>query len=95
MAAKKSKNLVIVRTYSAGVHVGYLESHDQKVVVLSDACRIWRWRGANTLHELALRGPNRSQFSRISERVPSITLTEAIEIILVAAPRDAFDPVWL
>lgn len=95
MAAKKAKNLVIVRTYSAGVHVGYLESHDGKCVMLSDACRIWRWRGANTLHELALRGPDRSQFSRISERVPSITLTEAIEIIPVVAEREAFDPVWL
>lgn len=45
----------IIRTYSAGVHVGTLESHEGTVVTLSNASRIWRWRGANTLHELALR----------------------------------------
>ena len=46
----------IIRTYSAGVHVGTLKSHDGTTVVLTDASRIWRWRGANTLHELALHG---------------------------------------
>lgn len=70
---------VIVRTYSAGVHVGDLKSRDGKEVVLTDAQRIWYWRGANTLHEIALRGVGSG--SKVSERVPEIMLTEAIEII--------------
>ena len=78
----------LIRTYSAGVHVGNLKSHDGKVVVLTNARRIWRWRGANTLHELALRGCDES-YSRISEPVAEITLTEAIEIIPVAADAQA------
>ena len=70
---------VIVRTYSAGVHAGDLKSREGKEVVLTDAQRIWYWKGANTVHEIALRGVGSG--SKISERVPEITLTEAIEII--------------
>ena len=84
----------IIRTYSAGVHVGTLVRHEGTVVELKDASRIWRWRGANTLNEMALRGPAQ-EWTRISERVPSITLTEAIEIIpVMPEARGAFDPRW-
>jgi hypothetical protein len=86
----------LIRTYSAGVHVGTLasQSADGRLVTLKDASRIWRWRGANTLHELALHGPAQ-EYTRISERVPEITLTEAIEIIPVSdEAADAFAPRW-
>ena len=72
-------NIVLVRTYSAGVHFGALVSREGKEITLTNARRIWSWTGANTLNEIALRGAGRG--SRISEPVPSITLTEAIEII--------------
>ena len=78
-----ARQYVVVRTYSAGVHVGYLVSRDGPEVVLADASRVWRWRGANTLHEIALRGAVQ-EYTRISERVPNITLTGAIEIICVS-----------
>ena len=84
----------IIRTYSAGVHVGTLVSQDYKLVTLSNASRIWRWRGANTLHELALHGPY-EVWTRICERVPSISLTEAIEIIPVQTEAEnKFKPRW-
>lgn len=84
----------LIRTYSAGVHAGTLKSHDGKTVVLTDAVRIWRWRGANTLHEMALRGPAQD-YTRISEPVPSIVLTEAIEIIPISEEASAaFAPRW-
>jgi hypothetical protein len=70
---------VIVRTYSAGVHAGTLVSQTGKNVELKDARRIWYWKGANTLHELANGGVGKG--SKISDAVPSIVLTEAIEII--------------
>jgi hypothetical protein len=69
----------IIRTYSAGVHVGEIVRRDGKEVELKDARRIWHWKGANTLNEIALRGV--AHGSKISEPVPSIILTEAIEII--------------
>lgn len=86
---------VLVRTYSAGVHVGTLKSKDGREVTLSNAARIWRWRGANTLHELSLRGADKT-WSRISELVPEVVLTEAIEIIRVsdAAAANLTTPRW-
>lgn len=73
--------VVIVRTSGAGVHVGKLIECDGQRVVLNDAVRVWRWRGANTLHELSLNGADMESYTRISEPVPSILLTTAIEII--------------
>lgn len=86
----------IIRTYSAGVHVGVVveTTNNNRCVKLKDASRVWRWRGANTLHELALHGPAK-EYTRISERVPEIVLTEAIEIIPIAEDaRAAFAPRW-
>ncbi len=71
---------VVVRTYSAGVHCGVLKESCGTAVVLSDARRVWRWRGAVSLHELALRGPSHD-YTRISEPVPLILLTQGIEVI--------------
>lgn len=77
-------DLVLVRTYSAGVHFGELVSHEGTEVVLLNARRLWKWSGANTLNEVSQDGVDLSE-SKISKRVPSITLTEAIEIIPMSA----------
>lgn len=69
----------VVRTYSAGVHVGVVQSIDGTAVALTDARRIWRWEGAHTLHEVSLNGV--SPASKVSEPTSSILLTEAIEVI--------------
>jgi len=70
---------VIVRTYSAGIHFGTLTEYNGKEVGLSDAGRIWSWKGANTLHEISVSGVGKG--SRVSVTVPYILLTEAIEVI--------------
>ncbi len=71
---------VLVRTYSAGVHIGTLKSQEGKEVVLTNARRLFSWSGAFTLSAVATVGVSRSG-SRISVSVPEIKLTEAIEII--------------
>lgn len=71
---------VIVRTYSAGVHFGYLAKQEGKEVMLHKSRRIWRWFGANTLNEISIHGLDISR-SKVSETIEEITLTEAIEII--------------
>lgn len=73
---------VMVRTYSAGVHCGYMKSRDGKEVVLLRSIRIWKWAGAASLSQLAMEGtkkPNECKFGMpiLTEH----TLTEAIEII--------------
>ena len=72
---------VIVRTRSAGVHFGTLAESCGTAVELYNARRLWRWRGANTLNEIALEGCAQ-EYTRISKAVPRILLTEAIEVIL-------------
>lgn len=75
---------VVVRTYSAGVHVGELRERDGREVLLADARRIWRWRGANTINEIATRGidsAKKSSYTRVSDPSPQNLLTEAIEIV--------------
>lgn len=69
----------VVRTFSAGVHMGTVREQSGTAVLLQDARRLWSWSGANTLHEVAARGVDDG--SRISDPVPLILLTQAIEII--------------
>jgi len=69
---------VIVRTYSAGVHYGYLVERNGKEVKLSKSRRIWSWEGAFTLSEIATSGVGKG--SKLGVPV-AIVLTEAIEII--------------
>lgn len=75
-----TENIVLVRTYSAGVHFGTLASRDGREVVLTNARRLYQWSGACSLSQVATDGVRLSG-SKISVIVPEITLTEAIEII--------------
>ena len=74
-------SFVLIRTANAGVHCGTLEKDNDTTVVLTNARRVWRWNGANTLHELALRGANLKQSTRISEPIERIKVVGVIEII--------------
>lgn len=75
---------VIVRSRDAGVHVGTLVRQDRDVVELASCARVWRWRGARTLHEMALRGIDTAEvsgYTRVSESVAKVTLTGCCEVI--------------
>lgn len=72
---------VIVRTYSAGVHAGELESQNGKEVVLRNARRLWYWSGAASLSELSVKGVKYPKDCKFPCPVEEITLTEAVEII--------------
>ena len=74
---------VLVRTYSAGVHIGTLKEMAGTEVVLLDSSRIWRWKGANTLDEVATKGVAK-EYTRISKPSQLKKLTQAIEILLVS-----------
>lgn len=74
------KRYVVVRTYSAGVFAGYLQSRKGKEVKLTNARRIWYWKGAASLSQLAIDGvtcPDECKFA-----IPvTVELTEVIEIL--------------
>lgn len=78
---KDGLQYVVVRTYSAGVHAGYLQKHKGKEVVLVDARRLWYWDGAFTLSAVAKEGLSKPQNCKFSCTVDTIILTEAVEII--------------
>jgi len=88
---------VIVRTYSAGVFAGELVSRKGKEVVMKNARRLWYWKGAASLSQLAMEGvkyPNECKFPIAVERVE---LLEAIEILDVTPQaRKSIEgvPVW-
>src|SRR3990172_69403 len=91
---REMEKLVLVRTVGAGVHVGRLVRVDGITVELRDAARIWRWQGANTLHELATTGAS-AEYTRISVRAPAIILLQGTEIIPVTAAAAAtLEPRW-
>lgn len=71
----------MVRTYSAGVFAGYVQSRDGKEVVMRDARRIWHWSGAASLSQLAMEGTKDPEACRFPREVDTVILTEAIEII--------------
>ncbi len=75
---------VVIRTYSAGVHIGILSYHEGKEVVLKNSIRIWQWAGAFSLSELATRGTKEPGKCRFAVEVPEILLTETIEIIPIS-----------
>ena len=86
-----SGDYAIVRTYSAGVFSGTIKELDlaQRVVVLSDARRLWRWRGAASLSQLAQSGTSDPRGCQFPEPVTEVTLLEVIEILAVTAAARA------
>lgn len=77
----------VVRTYSAGVHCGIVKECNGTAVLLHEATRLWNWSGAFSLSEVAMHGVGED--SRISEMVPRILLTQAIEVIPCTAQAEA------
>lgn len=73
--------LVLIRSKDSGVHIGELVSRDGTEVVLANSRRLWRWKGAFTLSEVACNGVESG--SRISQPVSSMTVLGVCEIIPV------------
>jgi hypothetical protein len=93
----KKKPYVIVRTYSAGVFAGTLESRRGQEVVLTNARRIWYWAGAASLSELAMLGTSRPASCKFPAPVSRVTLIQAIEILDVSkAAKKSIEavPTW-
>ncbi len=81
----------VVRTYSAGVHLGTVESVDGSQCILSNARRLWRWGGAFTLSEVSKTGVDPKK-SRIADEVETISLSDMIELIpTTLSARDTFE----
>jgi hypothetical protein len=92
-----SKTYVIVRTFSAGVFAGYLESRNGREVVLTNARRLWYWAGAASLSEMAMCGTKLPSECKFPVAVDRVLLLEAIEILdCTEAAKISIEgvPVW-
>lgn len=95
-------NLTIVRSRDAGVHIGERDSSgaDDGVpwIKLKNARRIWRWRGANTLNEVATKGIEGSSngYTRVSEPISEIMILNQCEELPVteAAAKSICEAGW-
>lgn len=97
MVQGMTSNYKIVRTYSAGVFAGTLESRNGREVVLTGARRLWYWSGAASLSQLAMEGTSRPAQCKFPTPVDRVLLLEAIEILDVTdAARKSIEsvPVW-
>lgn len=92
-AAKKPHPMLgrrcVVRTYSAGVHIGtvkYVNPDNWNECVLTDALRLWKWEGGGlSLSAVAKNGINGGRLNRETE----IALTNAIEYIPTTEKAEA------
>ncbi len=93
----KKGDYIICRTYSAGVFAGTLVSRKGKEVELKNARRLWYWDGAASLSQLSQEGVKKPENCKFPCEVPSVVLTEAIELLPVslAAKKSIMEvPVW-
>ena len=68
----------MVRTYSAGVHIGDVKEFNGMEVHLENALRLWRWEGGGlSLSAVANNGIKAGRLNKTGE----VFLTNVIEII--------------
>lgn len=81
--AKKRDNMpyCIIRTYSAGVFAGYVESRNGQEVVMRDARRLWFWKGAASLSQMAMEGVSKPESCKFPCEVDKVELLQAIEVL--------------
>jgi len=77
----KGMEYKIVRTCSAGVFAGYLESRNGQEVVMRNARRIWYWDGAASLSQLAIDGTSKPSSCKFPQEVDKVELLQVIEIL--------------
>ncbi len=77
----KRMKYCIVRTYSAGVFAGYLESRKGQEVVMRKVRKLWHWDGAASLAELAVKGVSKPENCKFPCEVDRIELLQTIEIL--------------
>lgn len=87
----------IVRTYSAGVFAGYIESQNGQEVTMVNARRLWQWAGSASLSQFAMEGTSAPKSCKFPQEVDRVKLLQAIEILDATQKcKESIDsvPVW-
>lgn len=94
---KKKERYVIIRTYSAGVFSGILQSRKGQEVILKNARRLWYWKGAASLSQLAVDGvkyPNECKFPALVSKIELTQVIEVLDVTPLARKIIESVPVW-
>ena len=93
--------LVLIRSYAAGVHFGYLKDEKfteaGKVVTLLKSRRIWYWEGANELNQVAMEGvknPNACKIGMETDKVEIVNVIETHQITKNSETILKNTPIW-
>ena len=78
---QKSNQKFIVRTDRAGVFFCEIESRNGSEAELRNARRLWFWKGAASLSQLATEGVTKPRECKFTVTVDSCTVLGVIEII--------------
>lgn len=78
---KEPSKIKIVRTYSAGVFYGEVESSNGQEYVLRNATRVWQWAGAASLSQLAMEGTKDPANCKFPCKVDRVELKQVIEVL--------------
>lgn len=77
----KKNQYIIVRSEKAGVFAGYFHSKDGNAVTLTNARRLWYWKGAASLSQMATSGTSDPQGCKFPIAVEKVELFGVIEIL--------------
>jgi hypothetical protein len=76
----------LIRTYSAGIHIGDVEAINGMEVHLKNALRLWKWEGGGlSISAVAANGIRGGRLNRTGE----VYLTNTIEMIPTSAMAEA------
>ena len=72
---------VVIRADRAGVFAGYLVEDNNEIVVLVDCRRIWYWKGAASISQLAVDGVSKPDECKFPTPVGKIKIMGVVENI--------------
>jgi hypothetical protein len=88
---------VIVRSVAAGVFFGKIKSRDGNNVIMDSARRLWYWKGAASLSQLATEGPKNPgecKFSVVTNGHEVLNICEIIPVTEAAEKEIKVVNVW-
>ena len=98
--AKKTGKYVIVRTYAMGVFAGTLDPKSTETLkILTNARRLWKWAGAASLSQLAMKGTSKPKECKFPCEVSRVELTspqgfEVLDVTDTARKSISEVPIW-
>jgi len=77
----KKGDYVVVRGDRSGVFAGYLKSMNKQEVILTKGRKLWYWKGAYTIENLAVDGTSNPSKCNFTVVVDEMVITDVIQVL--------------